>query len=230
VNCLNETFLTFLCGDFDASVSCRWKGSRVVTNLFVVRIRRISPFAQRCSKALVFSALISLVCDGTATARGGGGHGMGRFGFHHGGIMGLHDRTAAPAFVLITASSVSDRDAFKKAIQDMTSAVASFSGRLAVDAERPSAWEGAAPEHVVVILFADAEQAQAWKNSDAFKSFDAELQKSSASAMQLAQGLPTPVGRGRSGRGGFDAKAFEPNVQEYDRLLDRQLKTICRGC
>jgi uncharacterized protein (DUF1330 family) len=202
----------------------------VVTNRFVIRIRRISPFAQRCSKALVFSALISLICDATATARGGGGHGMGGFGFHHRGIAGLHDRTVAPAFVLITVSSVSDPDAFKKALQDMTSAVAPFSGRLAVDAERPPAWEGAAPEQVVVIQFVDAEQAQAWKNSDAFKSFDAELQKSSASAMQLLQGLPMPMGRGRNGHGDFDAKAFEPNVQEYDRLLDRQLKTICRGC
>ena len=41
--------------------------------------------------------------------------------------------------------------------------------------------------------------------------------------------LPLPVGH--SGRGGrFDAKAFEPNVQDYDRLLDQRLKTICKGC
>ena len=45
--------------------------------------------------------------------------------------------------------------------------------------------------------------------------------------MQLVQGLPMPVGRG--GRG-LDAKAFEPNVQDYDRLLDKRIKAICKGC
>ena len=136
----------------------------------------------------------------------------------------------APAYVLITVSSVSDPDAFKKAIQDMTTAVASLTGRLAVDAEKPPAWEGPAPEHIVMVQFADAEQAQAWKNSDAFKSFDTDLQKSSASTMQLVQGLPMPEGRGGRGGRGRDAKAFEPNVQDYDRLLDQRLKTICKGC
>lgn len=135
----------------------------------------------------------------------------------------------APAFVLITVASVSDADAFKKAIGDMTIAVASFGGRLSVDAEKPPAWEGPAPEHVVMVQFADAEQAQAWKNSDAFKSFDADLHKTSAPTMQLVQGLPAPAGHG--GRGGrFDTKAFEPNVQDYDHLLGQRLKTICKGC
>ena len=42
--------------------------------------------------------------------------------------------------------------------------------------------------------------------------------------------LVLPEGRGgRRGRG-LDAKAFEPNVQDYDRLLDQRLKTICKGC
>ena len=112
----------------------------------------------------------------------------------------------------------------------MTTAVASLTGRLAVDAEKPPAWEGPAPERVVMIEFADAEQAQAWKNSDAFKSFDTDLHKSSASTMQLVQGLPMPEGRGGRGGRGLDAKAFEPNVQDYDRLLDQRLKTICKGC
>jgi len=48
----------------------------------------------------------------------------------------------APVYVLLTVSSVSDADEVKKAIQDMTTAVALFSGRLAIDAEKPPAWRG----------------------------------------------------------------------------------------
>jgi uncharacterized protein (DUF1330 family) len=198
----------------------------MATNLFFERVRGSAPSIDRFLRAAAFGAMIGLVWTPPATARGGGGHGMGGFGFHGGGRLGRGDRMTAPAYVLITVSSVSDADAFKKAIQDMTAAVASFSGRLAVDAEKPPAWEGPAPEHVVAVQFAGAEQAEAWKNSDAFKSFDADLHKTSASTMQLVQGLPMPVGHG----GRFDAKAFEPNVQDYDRLLDQRLKTICKGC
>jgi uncharacterized protein (DUF1330 family) len=198
----------------------------MATNLFVERVRGFAPSIDRFLWAAAFGAMIGLVWTPPATARGGG-HGMGGFGFHGGGRLGRGDRMTAPAYVLITVSLVSDADAFKKAIQDMTTAVASVGGRLAVDAEKPPAWKGTAPEHVVTIQFADAEQAQAWKNSDAFKGFDADIHKASASTMQLVQGLPTPGGRGG---GRFDAKAFEPNVQDYDRLLDQRLKTICKGC
>ena len=202
----------------------------MATNLFVERIRPFATSIDCFLRVAAFGAMIGLVWTPPAVARGGGGHGMGGFRFHGGGRMGRGERMMAPAYVLITVSSVSDPDAFKKAIQDMTTAVASLTGRLAVDAEKPPAWEGPAPERVVVVQFADAEQAQAWKNSDAFKSFDTDLQKSSASTMQLVQGLPMPEGRGgRRGRG-RDAKAFEPNVQDYDRLLDQRLKTICKGC
>ena len=186
-----------------------------------VKHDRTSSSADRFLRTAALCALIGLLGSAPATARGGG-HGMGHFGLHGG------EHMMAPAYVLITVSTVSDADAFKKAIQDMTTAVAPFTGRLAVDAEKPPAWEGTAAQHVVMIRFADAEQAQAWKNSDAFKSFDADLHKSSSSTMQFVQGLPMPEGRG--GRGRFEAKAFEPNVQDFDRLLNQRLKTICKGC
>lgn len=109
-------------------------------------------------------------------------------------------------------------------------AVAPFTGRLDAGAEKPPTWLGAPADHVVMIQFADAAQAQAWKNSDAYKAFEAGLQKSSASTIQLVQGLPVPDGRGGRGGRGLDAKAFEPNVQDFDRLLNQRLKTICKGC
>jgi uncharacterized protein (DUF1330 family) len=201
----------------------------MASNLFVERIRRFGTSIDRFIRVAALGAMISLVWTPPAVARGGGGHGMGGVGFH-GGRIGRGDRMMAPAYVLITVSSVSDADAFKKAMQDMSATVASSGGRLAVDAEKPPAWEGPAPEHVVMVQFADADQALAWKNSDAFKSFGADLHKSSASTMQLVQGLPMPGGRGGRGGRGLDAKAFEPNVQDYDRLLDQRLKTICKGC
>jgi hypothetical protein len=103
---------------------------------------------------------------------------------------------------------------------------------LAADVDKPVVWEGTAPEHVVMIQFDNADQAQAWKSSDAFKKFDAELHRSSESTMQLVQGLPTPaargIGGGRRGRG-FDQKVFEPNVKEYDQMLNK-MHGICKGC
>ena len=84
-----------------------------------------------------------------------------------------------------------------------------------------------------MLQFDNPDRAQAWKNSDAFKSFDAELHRSSESTMQLAQGLPMPaargIGGGRRGRGRFDPKAFEPNVKEYDQMLNK-MNGVCKGC
>lgn len=158
---------------------------------------------------------------------------MGGFGLHgmHGGRMGRGELLITPAYVLIAVSSVSDADAFRKTLQDLTASTAPFSGRLAVDSEKPISWEGTASEHIVVIQFANSDQAESWKNSDAFKSFDAELHRSASSTMQLVQGLPTPVASGGRGRGGgLDAKAFEPNVKDFDHLLDQNLRNICKGC
>jgi hypothetical protein len=50
--------------------------------------------------------------------------------------------------------------------------------------------------------------------------------------MQLVPGLRTRAAHGigsrRKGRG-FDQKAFEPNVNEYDQMLDK-MHDICKGC
>jgi uncharacterized protein (DUF1330 family) len=167
-------------------------------------------------------------------ARGGFMHG---FGMHGGARMGSHaggrEGMLTPAYVLITVSKITDAEAFKATLRDLTATSAPFAGRLAVDMDKPVSWEGTAPEHVVMLQFDNPDQAQAWKSSDAFKSFDAELHGSSESTMQLVQGLPTPAarGEGRGGRGNvrFDQKAFEPNVKEYDQMLNK-MHGICKGC
>jgi hypothetical protein len=82
-----------------------------------------------------------------------------------------------------------------------------------------------------MIQFDNPDQVEAWKNSDAFKNFDAELHRSSESTIQLVQGLPTPAAHGIGGRRGrgFNQKAFEQNVKEYDQTL-KKMNGVCRGC
>jgi uncharacterized protein (DUF1330 family) len=183
---------------------------------------------------------IFLVCiaSGTPAIARGGMHGMGGFGMHGGHGMGAggSEGLLTPTYVVITVSKVTDAEAFKSTVRDLVTAGTPFAGRLAVDMDKPVSWEGTAPEHVVMIQFANPDQAQAWKNSDAFKSFDAGLHRSSDSTMQLVQGLPEPAARGsgggRRGRGnaGLDQKAFEPNVKEYDQMLNNKMNGVCKGC
>lgn len=182
-------------------------------------------------RAAAICTLLVWGASGTSVmARGGFMHGMGGIGMHGGG-----EGLLTPTFVLITVSKITDAEGFKVAMRDLMAADALFAGRLAVDMDKPVPWEGTAPEHIVMVQFDNPDQAQAWKNSEAFKSFDSELHGSSESTMQLVQGLPQPpargIGGGRRGRGNvrLDQKAFEPNVKEYDQMLNK-LHGICKGC
>jgi uncharacterized protein (DUF1330 family) len=176
---------------------------------------------------------VCVACEVPVMARGG--HGMVGFGMHGGHRMGAGGGLLTPVYVLITISKITDAEAFKATMSDLMAAIAPFAGRLAVDVDKPVAWEGTLSEHIAMVEFDNPDQAQAWKNSDAFKSFDAQLHRSSESTMQLVQGLPTPtargIGVGRRGRGNarFDQKAFEPNVKEYDQMLNK-MHGICKGC
>jgi uncharacterized protein (DUF1330 family) len=195
-------------------------------------VRELKTWSASFRALAICIVLIGVVC-GTAMARGGHMHGMGGFGIHesHGRDAGGGERLLTPAYVLITVSKITDAEVFKAATRDLLAADASLAGRLAIDTDQPVTWEGAAPAHLVMIRFDNPDQAQAWKMSDAFKQFDAELHRSSESTMQLVQGLPTPVARGTGGRRGrgFDQKAFEPNVKEYDQMLNK-MHGICKGC
>ena len=117
--------------------------------------RRFRSLLASLGGAAALCTVVWLVCGTPATARGGG-HGTGGFGFHGGGRMGRGDRVVTPAYVLIASSSVSDAEAYKKALEDVATAAATFTGRVAVDADKPAAWEGSAPDHVVMLQFADA--------------------------------------------------------------------------
>ncbi len=174
----------------------------------------------------------SLAGTALAAARGGFMHGGGGFRIH-GGAATEHDALEMPAYVMVTVSSITNADAFKSTRDKLVATLASFTGRVVVDADKPVSWEGSSPpEHLLMIRFDTSDQAEAWKNSDAFKSFDDALHQSASPNIQVVQGLPMPVEHGgRGGRGArFDAKAFQPNVQDYDRLLNNRLHSICKGC
>jgi uncharacterized protein (DUF1330 family) len=198
-----------------------------------VRLLESKLWSASCRAAAICTFVICVTHGGAVMARGG--HGMGGFGMHGGNRMGagVSEGLLTPTYVLVTVSKITDAEAFKVTMRDLMAAETPFAGRLAVDMDKPISWEGTAPEHVVMIQFDNPDQAQAWKNSDAFKSFDAELHRSSESTMQLVQGLPTPAARGiggaRRGRGRLDPKAFEPNVKEYDEMLNK-MKGVCKGC
>jgi uncharacterized protein (DUF1330 family) len=183
--------------------------------------------------AIICALFVSVAWGSPVIARGGGFgmHGGPRMGSRAGGREGL----LTPAYVLITVSKITDAEAFKATVHDLIATTAPFAGRLAVDMDKPVSWEGTDSEHVVMLEFDNLDQALEWKNSDAFKSFNAEFHRSSESTMQLVQGLPTAstrgIGGGRGGRGNvrFDQKAFEPNVKEYDQMLTK-MHGICKGC
>jgi len=188
--------------------------------------------------ATICALLVGVAWGRPVMARGGFMHGMGGFGMHGGARMGSHgggrEGLLTPAYVLITVSKITDAEAFKAVVHDLIASTAPFAGRLAADMDKPLSWEGTAPEYVVMLQFDNPDQALGWKSSDAFKSFEAELHRSSESTMQLVQGLPAPAahgGEGRRGRGNvrFDQKAFEPNVKEYDQMLNK-MHGICKGC
>jgi uncharacterized protein (DUF1330 family) len=180
-------------------------------------------------RAAAICALL-LCFAGGAPVMARGGHGGG-FGMHGGAMGGAGLRT--PVYVLILVLKITDADVFSATMSGLTTPSAAFAGRLVVDEDKPAAWEGAAPEHIVMIQFDSPDAAQAWKNSDAFKSFAADLNRSAESSMQLMQGLPNPIARafGAGGKGhGLDPKAFESNVKDYDQMLNNRLHSICKGC
>jgi uncharacterized protein (DUF1330 family) len=127
-------------------------------------------------RAAAICAFLVCVAPGTPVmARGG--HGMRGFGVQGGHRMGAggNEGLLTPTYVLITVSKIADAEAFKVTMRDLMAADTPSAGRLAVDMDKPVSWEGTAPEHVVMIQFDNPDQVQVWKNSDAFKTFDAEL-------------------------------------------------------
>ncbi|SHN78190.1 DUF1330 domain-containing protein [Bradyrhizobium erythrophlei] len=164
-----------------------------------------------------------------------GGHGMRGFGGmgHRGLSSGLTSLTITPAYVIINASKIEDEKAFRTATDDLSSTVATFSGRIVADVDKPLSWEGDAPVHLLMIEFSTSDQAQAWKDSEAFKNFDAAGHRGAELQIELVQGLPVPANSetARAGRGRFriDQRAYEPIVKEYDQTLSK-MHGICKGC
>jgi uncharacterized protein (DUF1330 family) len=177
-----------------------------------------------------------------ALARGGFGHmghlgGLGHVG-HAGAIAEGQPRGGAittPAYVLISTASLADKNAFTNVVHGLSDALLPFEGRVVSEIDNPPSWEGAAAAHMTLLQFDSADAAQRWKNSDAYRSFDEQIKRSSTSSIQQMQGVPTvrPAAMANArihGRGrGLDPQAFEPLVKDYDQTLNK-MHGICRGC
>jgi hypothetical protein len=101
-----------------------------------------------------------------------------------------------------------------------------------IDAESPSALDGAAPQRLAIIAFDSLEHAQAWKDSESFKMFDADRRRTVTSRAFIVEGVPSavPVSGLRAGRPmRFDPKPFEEIIKRRDQDLNR-IKDICKGC
>lgn len=190
----------------------------------------------------LFAVLLLAATASPVLARGGFMHGAHGFGAR--GSLGVHSgrmedgqgavSATTPVYVLIDVSTITDEKAFKAATDELSSTMTAFSGRMAADQDKPVSWNGsAASDRVIMIEFSTSDQAEAWKSSDAFKDFNANVQRSAVARIEVVQGLPVPgirsISGGRRGRMRLDQKAFEPIVKEYDQTLNK-IHGICKGC
>jgi uncharacterized protein (DUF1330 family) len=196
--------------------------------------------------AIGIAIALTLSASPPALARGGFGHighhgelghmgqlgGVGHIG-HGSGIEGGRAAIVTPAYVLISTTALSDKNGFADALHGLADAVLPFEGRVISDVDTPSSWEGTAAAHVTMIEFDSANAAQRWKNSDAYKNFDAQLRKASTSSIQQLPGVPTArpaaMANARMHGRGLDPQAFEPMVKQYDATL-KKMHGICNGC
>jgi uncharacterized protein (DUF1330 family) len=161
-----------------------------------------------------------------AVARGGHG------GLHGGGF-GVPATGKSPAYVNIDVSATNDTQIFKTMVANAAAGLVPFSGHLMIDADNPIALDGGAPQHLVIIAFDSLEHAQAWKDSESFKRFDADRSRTVKSRAFIVEGIPDAVpvsglrGSGRPVR--YDPKPFEEIIRKRDQDLNR-IKDICKGC
>jgi uncharacterized protein (DUF1330 family) len=199
----------------------------------------LRPAALTTSKLAAIGIAIALTLSASppALARGGFGHlrhpgGLGHIG-HGRSTEGGRAAIVTPAYVLISTSALTDKDGFANALHGLADAVLPFEGRVISDVDTRSSWEGTAAAHVRMIEFDSANAAQRWKNSDAYKNFDAQLRKASTSSIQQLPGVPTArpaaMANARMHGRGLDPQAFEPMVKEYDSTL-KKMHGICSGC
>jgi uncharacterized protein (DUF1330 family) len=126
-----------------------------------------------------------------------------------------------------------DAQAFKTMMANVAAGLVPFDGFILIDAGSPSALDGAAPQRVVVIAFDSLGHAQAWKDSESFKAFDADRRATATSRAFVVEGIPSAVSAAGLHGGGrlmrYDPKPFEEIIKKRDQDLNR-IKDICKGC
>lgn len=193
------------------------------------------------------AAVASIVSPHAAATRGGrGGFGGNGFGAYGQGLPGNphgafgQDRlsaqalaTARPTYLVIDIAEVSDADGLKSAVEKLAAALPGFSGRLVINSDHASAFDGSPPGRVIVIAFEDAAKLDSWSNSSERKEFDAARLRTAFSRSYSIEGMPVnsnaPAPGGRWQRMRFDPKPFEEIIKQRDHDLEK-MKSICKGC
>jgi uncharacterized protein (DUF1330 family) len=221
----------------DARSLGNWKGSHEQATEGLYRISTLPLFA--CDTGLLWEAdmlrpmIVMLSLAGLMSwhvpALAHGGHG----GFHFRRGFGSPSQVGLSAYVVIDFSTTADPETLKTAQAKLATALVSFSGHIIIDADNPIPLDGNMPQHYFLIAFDNMKDAQAWRNSDSFKEFDADRRRAGTSRMFLVEGISNgaPVSnldaRGRHMR--FDPAPFEKIIRKRDEDLNR-IKDICKGC
>lgn len=105
-------------------------------------------------------------------------------------IQGLHAQVAAPTYVVVDISDITDPEGFKAiAPKAAPSVLATFGGKYVMRTEDITAVAGTPPKRFVVIAFDSLEKAKAWSNSSITKEIDAIRMKTAKSREFIVEGM-----------------------------------------
>jgi uncharacterized protein (DUF1330 family) len=102
----------------------------------------------------------------------------------------LHAQARTPAYVVIDISETMDADAYIKAVSAAEpNATQSAGGRFIVRTNTAVALDGLPPNRFIIVVFDNAEKAQAWYSSPAIKEVNAARLKVTKSRAFVVEGL-----------------------------------------
>lgn len=175
-----------------------------------------------CASMIFLGAVLSPGPDGAALAQRGHGH----------GAKARVRQDKPPTFYeVVVVSDIKDPGAIVALLPVVGSSAVDANGRVLVDATASSTPEDPAAARFAILAFQDSASAHGWRNSDAFKLVDADLQKNATVTLYESAGFadyqtpqPEPVLTGGSAK-------EKPAPDPSDQIPSLgPMKSICKGC